>query len=468
LIRLVRASSRRAACVRRLLNSLAVLPLFVGCYTWRAIDDPVFEGGELYAVAANGERLVAVGLSYTEYGTTPSYAAAVWTSIDGRGWTRIRPGDSILGRLGNQAMTHVVWTGSRFVAGGMDWSAGDADVAFWTSSEGLKWQRAPHNEKVLGGRGNQVLQELGTGRAGVIGVGQSARAGAAGYTDPAAWFSRDGVSWSTIVLGRSREEAQGQLPLDIVMERPGVPLVAEVVGFDAGNPGNCGLWGVTSGDGSSLRITPALTALNLCGPTTAWQRYPVRVAQYDGYTYAVIRSRATDASGEPTVHTVLTSPPEGGWATLIAFEDPMFANALGRGLYDSGFAVVGNAGDFDGVVAWIWRVGDEERTMLPRVLRSNERITSYANDVIEFRGLPVVVGYDLTGSVIAPRRAHGVVWYRDCRILRWSLCQADELVKTFGVVVFGLTMMTWLALISLLGGVVGFGAWNSWRGQVNR
>src|SRR5437870_5517808 len=144
------ASSWRARYVRRLLFSLAALPLLVGCYTWRVVDDPVFEGGELYAVAGNGERLVTVGLSYTAYGTKPKYAAAVWTSTDGRAWTRIPQSDLMLGSLGNEAMKQVVWTGSRFVAGGVDWSAGDADVAFWTSSEGLKWQQVPRNEKVFG------------------------------------------------------------------------------------------------------------------------------------------------------------------------------------------------------------------------------------------------------------------------------------------------------------------------------
>jgi hypothetical protein len=417
---------------------ISTLVLFsAGCHRWRAVNNPAFEGGKVVALASDGQRLVAVGLVHKTYGMSYEYDAAIWTSEDGQIWARVPHDDSLFGGPGNQDIADVIWTGSRFVAGGTDGSGGDADVAVWNSDDGLNWNRVPHDETVFGGSGHQIITELGVGSTGVIAIGQSEWPGAADYNDPAAWFSADGVSWSAVVLGDPATEAGGQLPHDIVVDRPGIPILAEVVGYDGNNPGNCGHWGITSIAGSPLTMMPGLTALNLCDPTTAWQHYPKRVAHYDGYTYGVgdsvrvpvvVRDGYTYAVtytvAGSTVHTVYASPPEGGWTTLAAFDEAMFANVLGDGQYDGAFAVVGNVGDFEGMSAWVWRVGQEDRTTLSRVLSSEERIVSYAYDVTEFRKLPVAVGYDFIGSIMSPQRARGVAWYRMyCSIFQLPFCQ---------------------------------------------
>lgn len=447
--------------MRFLLAATALFHL-AGCHDWQAIDDPVFEGAELHALASNGSRLIAVGISYWSYGTNPEFGGAVWASLDGMNWERVPDEDSVLTGGGRKEIQDVVWTGSRFVAVGVDRAGGDADVAIWISSDGLSWQRTRQPGNGLGGRRSQEAWRLGIGPAGVIAIGSSEQPAGRGHSVPAAWFSRDGVSWSAILLGGPPGASHGQRLLDIVMNRPGVPLIGEIIGYDAGNAGSCGHWGVASADGR-VTMTLGASALDLCGPTSAWQRYPVLVAEFDGYTYAVIRRRATDAFGEPTVHNLLASPPAGGWATLFALEDPVFANVLGAGVYDGGFALVGNAGDLQRMDAWIWRIGEEDRTMLPRVLRANEHVASYATQVTEFKGLAVTVGYELTGSIAVPRRAHGVVWYRvPCRVLRWSLCPAGASVETLGAIVFASTMIAWLLIIiGLSAGLVAH-TWPYW------
>lgn len=405
--------------VRRLSFLVATAAsLLAGCYRWRAVDDPVFEGGKVFSLASDGQRLVAVGLVHTAYGTSHEYDAAIWTSKDGQAWARVPHNDTLFGGPGHQSIRDVVWTGSRFVAGGADRSGGDADVGFWISDDGLNWQRVPHDETVFGGSGHQTITALDASSTGVIAVGQSAWPGAVDYNDPAAWFSPDGLSWSTVALDEPATDTGGQLPHDLVVGRPGIQIVAEVVGYDGNNPGNCGEWGIGY-LGPDLTMMPGLTVLNLCNLTTEWPHYAKRVAHYEGYTYAV-----TYTGAGSTVHTVYASPPEGGWTTLAAFDDAVFANVLGDGQYDGAFAVVGNVGDFEGMSAWVWRVGQEDRTTLSRVLSSEERIQSYAYDVTEFRELPVAVGYDFIGSVMSPQHAHGVVWFRVyCSIIQLPFCQ---------------------------------------------
>src|SRR5439155_25702753 len=120
------------------------------------------------------------------------YDAAVWTSTDGSRWTRIPNSDSVFGGAAGQTIRDVIWTGSLFVAGGVDWSGGDADAAFWTSPDGLKWKRTRHNEKVFGGPGNQLVVQLGIGHAGVLAIGQSVPSGSKDAADPAASLEPDG------------------------------------------------------------------------------------------------------------------------------------------------------------------------------------------------------------------------------------------------------------------------------------
>ena len=90
-------------------------------------------GGEIeqwmVSVTVGGPGLVAVGWD------GPS--EAVWTSPDGISWSRVPDDDAVFSGAGNQEMSGVTVGAPGLVAVGSDQSGGDADVAVWTSPDGI-------------------------------------------------------------------------------------------------------------------------------------------------------------------------------------------------------------------------------------------------------------------------------------------------------------------------------------------
>jgi hypothetical protein len=87
----------------------------------------------MYGVVAGGPGLVAVG--YEADGIEKN--AAVWTSVDGLTWRRVRRGEAVFGGPDDQVMGN---SGRRSGSGrrlGHDESGGDWDAAVWTSVDGL-------------------------------------------------------------------------------------------------------------------------------------------------------------------------------------------------------------------------------------------------------------------------------------------------------------------------------------------
>ena len=188
--------------------------------------------GNLYDVAAVGDRLVAVGYTY------PAFRGAVWTTTDRQAWalselpgadeptipTAITTGENgtvvIVGRIGNRVaawtgpdgaswipidggdafveppetrMTAVVASGAGFIAGG--WSGlfnGPGRARFWTSRDGSRWTRAADGPEDGDGR----VAAIAAGPNGSVAVGTTGPLGHA--TGGAAWWSKDGRAWTRI------------------------------------------------------------------------------------------------------------------------------------------------------------------------------------------------------------------------------------------------------------------------------
>ena len=160
-------------------------------------DDDVF-GGEvgpssggsfMRDVTAGGPGLVAVGQSEPN--------SAVWTSPDGITWSRVPHDDAVFGGevgpiLGGAQMNSVTVGGPGLVAVGSDGSPdGGRDAAVWTSVDGMKWSRVPHDEAIFGGETDDEYYSISSvtaGGPGLVAVG----------LDPlgaAVWTSRDGLAW---------------------------------------------------------------------------------------------------------------------------------------------------------------------------------------------------------------------------------------------------------------------------------
>ena len=111
-----------------------------------------YEGGvEASSVTAGGPGLVAVG--------GPESAVFVWISVDGITWSRLPPAADFIG-AGDQSMRSVI-------VGFMD----ETIAVVWTSRDGITWSRVPHSEAVFGGGGEPEMVDVVAKGSNLIAVG---------------------------------------------------------------------------------------------------------------------------------------------------------------------------------------------------------------------------------------------------------------------------------------------------------
>ena len=160
--------------------------------------------------------------------------------------------------------------------------------------------------------------------------------------------------------------------------------------------------------------------------TSDYNSYPQTIDVVGRYIYVSLNVLPDLNSAN---ESIVISNAGGAWqkiGSLSAGEG--FFNVLGSGEIDGALWFVGNSGpanytDFnDGLWGWIWGLGRDNRTILDRVLEGDERVVAYARDAVDFKDVPIVVGYDEMKFL---RTYKGVVWYRrKCR-WQWPICQPD-------------------------------------------
>jgi len=145
--------------------------------TWSRVahDEAVFGGSgfqDMASVTIGGPGLVAVGSEQPgdDVPEGPASHAAVWTSADGITWSRVLHDESIFGGTGGQGMASVIADGTRLVAVGRDGGGYGtrADVAVWTSVDGIAWSRLPHDEMFFGG---SLMTSVTVGGSDLVAVG---------------------------------------------------------------------------------------------------------------------------------------------------------------------------------------------------------------------------------------------------------------------------------------------------------
>jgi len=105
--------------------------------TWeRAPANEGPEGAWMSAAAETDRGWVAVGLDQT-VDVEPADEMAVWTSSDGLRWTRAPT--SLIGSASDGYADEVVWTGEQLVATGSVGGEGGSVIAFWLSRDGTTW-----------------------------------------------------------------------------------------------------------------------------------------------------------------------------------------------------------------------------------------------------------------------------------------------------------------------------------------
>ncbi len=118
---------------------------------------------------------------------------AIWTSRDGRAWTRQPAQASLQGAL----LQHVVREGSTYIAGGQSpvgvphLPAGAPQPPIWTSSDAVHWDRVAASPIFPSSQGRLLVNGLAWTGSRVVAVGNLL-----GGTRPYAWTSRDGRTWA--------------------------------------------------------------------------------------------------------------------------------------------------------------------------------------------------------------------------------------------------------------------------------
>lgn len=161
--------------------------------TWSRIphDDAVF-GGEsdvfMMDVTAAGPGLVAVG--------GEGDLAAIWASPDGITWSRV-PLDDDLSGVKSSWMVSVTAGGPGVVAVGTVTEVSNPQAAVWTSVDGITWSRVKHDDAIFGEDGWNEMRSVVAADDGLVAVGFVSDASQDG-SDAAVWTSVDGITWSRV------------------------------------------------------------------------------------------------------------------------------------------------------------------------------------------------------------------------------------------------------------------------------
>ena len=258
----------------------------------------------MYDVAAGPPGIVAIGYAGRLATTGLSeFDSAVWFSRDGATWERLA---SPLGTAGHAALrpAAIAWSGDRFVivgedraslsGAGADLQTARAAAAVWTSPDGRAWSRVQDGAVFdVGGFLDTMedpssggMRDITTGPGGLVAVGDvcdAAAPGEAAHCSPAVWTSADGASWSRANVPAGVEGWLGS----IAATRTGyVAAGSEICAAGAGTGASaCPTLVMTSADGRTwlrrsfpqdrylrglTRLGDRLFAIAPEGPTSLW------------------------------------------------------------------------------------------------------------------------------------------------------------------------------------------------------
>jgi hypothetical protein len=142
------------------------------------VDDEEFGGDgdqQINAIAAAGPGLVAVGQEIVD----GEEDAVVWVSDDGRDWERIDAPAGTFDGPGIQKMSTIAVSGNEIVAAGEDLTD-ELDAAVWTSPDGRAWTRVPSSAPGMSSLidyGGQDIRALISFAGGLVAAGRETHGG---------------------------------------------------------------------------------------------------------------------------------------------------------------------------------------------------------------------------------------------------------------------------------------------------
>lgn len=268
-------------------------------WTRTPLDFDVFgEGSGMYDVVASPHGIVAVGA--TENWVSDELVRvrpSVWISSDGLDWVRAWDGPeterdvTVYGQFDVQMQAVTAATDGILVAvGSMLDDQGAAVAAVWTSSDGVTWDRVPHDPAIFGGDGELELTmwDVVADTSGFVAVGGERRSG---VIRPALWTSPDGFSWSRVDLDSATADFVGPFG-NVTVGGEGLVVTGPVMfeGF-----GQVTVW--TSANGSDWDRIAELGNGNTSAIITTDQAVLVSGAMGGPYQAAVWAGPATPTPG---------------------------------------------------------------------------------------------------------------------------------------------------------------------------
>jgi hypothetical protein len=293
------------------------------------------EGNRVHAITAGGPGLVAVGAEDGE--------ATIWTSADGRGWTRVEQTSE------TTAFLDVTAGGPGLVAvalGNHGWTTQTGDGApIWTSADGSTWTRAPSDAVFEGAWIRAVI----AGGPGLVAVGSD-------LDGPRAWISSDGVSW--------QEASVPAMPANVAFDGKHADAWMQDVATDGERLVAVGTIGVSCGQ-TCGRYGPAVWT-STDGRT--WSALPAGPVFPPNPTDVEVRSVTAGPTGFVIVGGIFSdepwiwASPDGlAWHRVAPEQDAFVSRSSGRGdgsdsLYFEIQAVAAGGGGYVAVGGDAWCV----------------------------------------------------------------------------------------------------------------
>jgi len=198
---------------------------------WTLAAQLASTSGWLYDVEVVGADLVVEGAVDPDPDTSPDPEHRAWTSEDGTAWSRTAPDPIDYDVNPDPSAAHVTLDagpGLVAIAGEDDVPRAPQRTVLWTSVDGRSWTRVPEEQHGIDGAVGQAIEVGGQ----FVAVGER-RGQADRYPDAAVWTSVDGLTWDPVTddsFGGPMTQGIG----DII--DTGTRLVA--VGGSGGDPDN--------------------------------------------------------------------------------------------------------------------------------------------------------------------------------------------------------------------------------------
>jgi hypothetical protein len=177
-------------------------------------------------------------------GCVPDAAKALWTSPDGRNWSRV----DLAGQFGGKAVGSVSAGPKGYMAISVSSDSAVAEPLVWLSANGRTWRSSPFPAAAFLNAylASSLVLSNGYLVAGRIGSVAGYGSGSYPLTTPQLWWSADGISWTQLPMPGLKAAPEAEAAVTRISDGR---FIAHVVNWDGPVPpdGPTQLWASSDG-----------------------------------------------------------------------------------------------------------------------------------------------------------------------------------------------------------------------------